>query len=77
MNVFEQLKTVIAQSVPEMDIEKVTLESSLKNDLGLDSLSIMMISILIEENFGFVFDGEIAFETVSDLCEYIEKKIKN
>ena len=75
MNVFEQLKTVIAQSVPEIDIETVTLESSLKNDLGLDSLSTMMISMLIEEEFGFTFDGEINFETVGDLCKYIEKKI--
>ena len=75
MNVFEQLKTVIAQSVPEIDIESVTLESSLKNDLGLDSLSTMMIAMLIEEEFGFTFDGEINFETVGELCYYIERKI--
>ena len=48
MDIFEQLKTVIAQSVPEIDIEDVTLESSLKNDLGLDSLATMMIAMLIE-----------------------------
>lgn len=75
MNVFEQLKSVISQSVPEIDIETVNLESSLKNDLGLDSLSTMMISMLIEEEFGFTFEGEINFETVGDLCEYIEKMI--
>lgn len=75
MNVFEQLKSVIAQSVPEIDIETVTLESSLKNNLGLDSLSTMMISMLIEEEFGFTFDGEINFETVGELCYYIERKI--
>ena len=75
MTVFEQLKELIAQSVPKIDIATVTPESSLKNDLGLDSLSTMMISMLIEEKFGFNFDGEINFETVDDLCEYIEKKI--
>ena len=75
MTVFEQLKELIAQSVPEIDIATVTPESSLKNDLGLDSLSTMMISMLIEEKFGFNFDGEINFETVCDLCEYIEKMI--
>ncbi len=75
MNVFEQLKELISQSVPEIDIETVTLESSLKNDLGLDSLATMMISMLIEEEFKFTFEGEINFETVGDLCEYIEKMI--
>lgn len=75
MTVFEQLKELIAQSVPEIDIATVTPKSSLKNDLGLDSLSTMMISMLIEEKFGFNFDGEINFATVGDLCEYIEKKI--
>lgn len=73
MTVFEQLKAVIAQSVPEIDIETVTLESSLKNDLGLDSLATMMIAMLIEEEFNFSFEGSISFETVGDLCEYIEK----
>ena len=75
MNVFEQLKTVIAQSVPEIDIETVTLESSLKNDLGLDSLSTMMIAMLIEEEFNLNFEGNINFETVGELCYYIERKI--
>ena len=75
MDIFEQLKTVIAQSVPEIDIEDVTLENSLKNDLGLDSLATMMIAMLIEEEFNFSFEGSISFETVGDLCEYIEKMI--
>ncbi len=75
MTVFEQLKDLIAKSAPEIDVEAITPESSLKNDLGLDSLSTMMISMLIEEKFNFNFEGEINFETVGELCEYIEKKI--
>ena len=75
MDIFAQLNTEIAQSVPEIDIEDVTLESSLKNDLGLDSLATMMIAMLIEEEFNFSFEGSISFETVGDLCEYIEKMI--
>lgn len=75
MTVFEQLKELIAQSVPEIDIATVTPESALKNDLGLDSLATMMIAMLIEDEFNFSFDGEINFETIGDLCEYIEKMI--
>lgn len=49
-------------------------KTSLQNDLGLDSLAIMMISIVVEEKFGFEFEGNISFETVGELCDYIENK---
>lgn len=75
MDIFETLKEAIRQSVPDIDVDKVTLDSSLKNDLGLDSLGTMMVTVIIEEEFGFDFEGEIDFETVGQLCEYIEGKI--
>lgn len=75
MTVFEKLKEAIRQSVPEIDVDAVTLDSSLKNDLGLDSLGTMMIAVIVEEEFDFEFEGDIEFETVGDLCEYIENRI--
>lgn len=76
LSVFERLKDIIKRSVPVIDLDNITMESSFKNDLGLDSLTTMMISIIIEEEFDFTFDGSIDFETVRDICEYIEAKIK-
>lgn len=75
MTVFETLKKAIAESMPEIDIDKVTLGTSIQNDLGLDSLAIMMLSIIVEEEFGFEFDGNIDFDTVGELCDYIENRI--
>lgn len=75
MDVFETLKEAIRQSVPDIDVEAVSPDSHLINDLGLDSLGIMMIAVIIEEEFGFDFEGDISFETVGKLCEYIENKI--
>ena len=73
MNILEKLKAIIANSMPEINIDTVTDKTSLQNDLGLDSLAIMMISIIVEEEFGFEFEGDIQFETVGELCDYIEK----
>ena len=75
MNILEKLKAIIANSMPEINIDTVTEKTSLQNDLGLDSLAIMMISIIVEEEFGFEFEGDIQFETVGELCTYIENRI--
>ena len=75
MSVFEELKEIMGISFPQLNIDSVTEESLLKNDLGLDSLGMMMIAIMIEEHFGIKFEGELNFKTVSDICRYIEEKI--
>ena len=75
MDILEKLKKLIGETMPEIDIDPVTESTSLQNDLGLDSLSIMMISIVVEENFGFEFEGDINFETVGEICDYIENEI--
>lgn len=72
METFETLKEIISDSMPEIDVESVNEDTLLKEDLGLDSLSMMMIAMQIEEQFGFEFDGEIKFKTVGDICEYID-----
>lgn len=73
--IFETLKGFFRETMPETDISEITEESSLKNDLGVDSIESMMIAMLIEEKYGFKFDDTLDFETVSDICDYIEKKI--
>lgn len=73
MNTLEKLKMLISEAMPEIDISSVTENTTLQNDLGLDSLAIMMISIVVEDEFGFEFEGNISFETVGELCDYIEK----
>ncbi|MBP3939303.1 MAG: acyl carrier protein [Clostridia bacterium] len=73
MNTLEKLKMLISEAMPEIDISSVTENTTLQNDLGLDSLAIMMISIVVEDEFSFEFEGNISFETVGELCDYIEK----
>ena len=70
----EQLKDVIARVLPDTDISDVTEGTRLIEDLGFDSLALMMMSMEIEDAFGFRFTEFVKFETVGDVCSYIENK---
>ena len=42
---------------------------------GFDSLALMMMSMEIEDAFDFKFTEFVKFETVGDVCRYLEGKI--
>ena len=68
----EKVKEIISQAMPEIDTSAITEETRLKEDLGFDSLSVMMISVEAEEAFGVVFKEFGSFKTVGDVCKYIQ-----
>lgn len=72
----EELKTLIGTAMPQLDVSCVTAETRLKQDLGLDSLGTMMIALLLEDAYGFRFEGAIEFDTVGELCAYIQAHTK-
>ena len=72
----EQLKKILAKVLPEVDMSKVTEETDLIDDLGFDSLALIMLSMEIEEAFDLHFDEFVKFKTVGDVCRYIEERIK-
>ena len=71
----EQLKMVLARVLPDMDMSTVSENTKLIDDLGFDSLALMMMSMEIEDAFGFKFTEFVRFETVGDVCRYIEGKM--
>ena len=71
----EQLKIVLARFLPDMDMSTVSENTKLIDDLGFDSLALMMMSMEIEDAFGFKFTEFVRFETVGDVCRYIEGKM--
>ncbi len=73
---FEKLKTIIAKVVPDLDMNGVDENTRLVEDLEFDSLAIMMMSMEIEDTFGFKFTEFVKFETVGDVCKYVETKIQ-
>lgn len=70
----ERLKNVLAKVVPDVDVSTVTEDTTLIDDLGFDSLAIMMMSMEIEDAFGFKFTEFVKFETVGDVCRYLTEK---
>ena len=72
----ERLKSVLARVTPDVDMDKLTEQTTLIDDLGFDSLAIMMMSMEIEDAFGFRFTEFVRFETVGDVCKYLEEHVK-
>jgi len=68
--VFEGLKEVLLVVRPKINLDTVSLDSALVQDLGIDSLSLMLMALASEEKFDMAFEQN-RFETVNDVCEYI------
>ncbi len=70
----EKLKTILAKVEGGIDVSDVNETTRLVDDLGLDSLSIMLFAMEIENEFGFRFEDPVNFVTVGDVCEYLENR---
>ena len=71
--VFEKVREIL---VDQLDVEEdaVTMEASIQNDLGADSLDIVDLVMSLEEEFDCeIPDEEIEnIKTVGDIVKYIE-----
>ena len=71
---FEQLKEIIKRVMPDLNVEGVTLQTKLIEDLKFDSLAFMMMAMEIEAEFNIRFDGPINLVTVEDVIKYIQER---
>ena len=69
--IFEGLKEILALIKPSMDLSTVNEDSQLVRDVGLDSLTILLLSLAVENKFGFKFEGQPKFNTVGEVIDYI------
>lgn len=72
--VFEKLLEIFANVIPEVDTADITKESTLFEDLGLNSLTMMLLAVSVEDEFGIKFDDAAVLNTVEDVCNYISDK---
>lgn len=72
---FEQVKDALVESL-NIDREEIKLESNLKDDLGIDSLAAVELSLDLETEFDVeISDEELAaLVTVADIVKLIESK---
>lgn len=75
-DIFPRVKTIIADQGLEAD--DVTLEASLVEDLGADSLDIVELIMAFEEEFEIEIPDEDAekIQTVQGAVEYIHQHVK-
>ncbi len=70
---FDEIKEVIVETL-SVDEDKVTLEASLTDDLGADSLDAVELGMAIEDAIGVAIADEDLpnIKTVQDLVDYVE-----
>lgn len=73
----ERLLAVVGEYVP-VDRQDVSAETSLRMDLGLNSLDLVNLAVSVENEFGIeISDRKLAMmKTVGDLIRHIESTQK-
>ena len=72
---FEQIRDVLAKQF-EIDPESITIDTSLIDDIGADSLDVVELIMSLEDNYGIAISDEDAAElyTVRRIIDYLEKR---
>lgn len=71
--IFEKVKEIIAEQLG-VDEEEITLESQIVDDLGADSLDVIELLMMFEEEFDIeIPDKDVdGIKTAGDVVEYIK-----
>ena len=72
---FEKIKEIIAEQLGVDNLDEITMEASLMDDLEADSLDAVEIIMALEDEFGIEIPDEEAenFKWIGDICKYIEE----
>ncbi len=71
---FETVRDILVDTL-SCNPEEVTLEASLQDDLGADSLSVVELMMALEDNTGISIDDETAakIKTVKDVMDCLDR----
>lgn len=72
--VLDKIKDIVVDQL-SVDADKVTMEASITEDLGADSLDIVDLVMAIEEEFGMKISDDVVenIKTIGDIVNYIEE----
>lgn len=73
---FNKVKKIIVDKI-EVDESQITMEASLQQDLGADSLDTYELIFGIEEEFGITVPEELAgdVQTVGDIVKFLDEAL--
>lgn len=71
--IFEKVRGLIADQL-SIDVDEVTLDSVITDDLGADSLDVVDLVMSFEDEFGLEIpdDAVESIKTVGDIVKFIE-----
>ena len=73
LHTFDKVKKIILETLG-CEEEAVTLEANLVDDLGADSIDLIEIAVVIEEEFGLEISNEAAegLKTIKNVIQYVD-----
>lgn len=72
-DIYRKLKEILAKIKPSANLDCVHDDTQLIRDLGLDSLTVLLMALAIEKDFDIRFAGNPQFYTVGQVVDYVEK----
>ena len=75
--VFEKIRETLAEQF-EVNPEKITRDTDVMDDLGADSLDLVELIMVLEDEYGITVTDESVYEhkTVGEIAEFIESLLK-
>ena len=72
---FEKIAEMIAEQL-NVDVEKITMETNMKEDLGADSLDLFELVTALEDEYSIDLDSEdlVNLTTVKAVMDYLNGK---
>ena len=70
---FEKIRSIISEQLSIDDVDTITLDTSLTEDLEADSLDAVEVIMALEDEFGIEIPDEEAehFKTIYNMVNYI------
>jgi len=74
--VYEKVREIIASQL-ELEEDEVTLDASIADDLGADSLDVVDLAMSFEDEFNVEIPDDLveSIRTVGDIVKYIEENL--
>lgn len=78
--IIHKIEELIKSLMPNVEIEEITNDTYIATiGLGIDSVNLIKLIVLIEDNFGFEFDDEMLdkdkLRKISDIVNIIQQKV--
>lgn len=74
--IFEKVRAILAEQL-DLEEDVITLESSIIEDLGADSIDVVDLVMSLEDEFDTEIPDEVIenMKTVGDVVDYIEEHL--